>query len=100
MVWASAGDANATAMALVLAGFGIKAGDVIQVRLKAAPEEEGAPWPLALEQTPVAQSALLCFEAETGFVKAMIGGRDFEESQFNRAFQSRRQPGSALISRV
>ena len=74
----------------------LKAGDVIQVRLKAAPEEEGDFWPLALEQTPVAQSALLCFEAETGFVKAMIGGRDFEESQFNRAFQSRRQPGSAF----
>ncbi len=73
----------------------LRAGDVIQVHIKAAPEE-GAPWPLALEQTPVAQSALLCFEAETGFVKAMIGGRSFEESQFNRAFQSRRQPGSAF----
>ncbi|MBL0714910.1 MAG: transglycosylase domain-containing protein, partial [Desulfosarcina sp.] len=73
----------------------LRAGDVIQVRIKEAPEA-GAPWPLALEQKPVAQSALLCFEAETGFVKAMIGGRDFEESQFNRAFQSRRQPGSAF----
>ena len=73
----------------------LKAGDVIQVRVKALPDE-GSPWPLALEQTPVAQSALLCFEAETGFVKAMIGGRSFEESQFNRAFQSRRQPGSAF----
>ena len=74
----------------------LRAGDVIQVRVKGAPEEDGAPWPLALEQNPVAQSALLCFEAETGFVKAMIGGRSFEESQFNRAFQSRRQPGSAF----
>jgi penicillin-binding protein 1A len=73
----------------------LKVGDVIQVRIKAQPQE-GKPWPLALEQTPVAQSALLCFEAETGFVKAMIGGRSFEESQFNRAFQSRRQPGSAF----
>ncbi|MDJ0720081.1 MAG: penicillin-binding protein 1A [Desulfobacterales bacterium] len=74
----------------------LRVGDVIQVRLKAAPEQPGEPWPLSLEQTPVAQSALLCFEAETGFVKAMIGGRSFEESQFNRAFQSRRQPGSAF----
>jgi penicillin-binding protein 1A len=73
----------------------LRTGDVIQVRVKSAPEE-GAPWPLALEQTPVAESALLCFEAQTGFVKAMIGGRSFEDSQFNRAFQSRRQPGSAF----
>ena len=35
-------------------------------------------------------------EAETGYVKAMIGGRDFKVSQFNRAIQSRRQPGSAF----
>jgi penicillin-binding protein 1A len=31
-----------------------------------------------------------------GYVKAMVGGRDFEQSQFNRAIQSRRQPGSAF----
>ena len=53
-------------------------------------------WALALEQTPKAQSALLCIEAETGHVKVMVGGRDFKESQFNRAVQSRRQPGSAF----
>ncbi len=53
-------------------------------------------WKLALEQTPKAQSALLCIEAETGHVKVMVGGRDFKESQFNRAVQSRRQPGSAF----
>lgn len=33
---------------------------------------------------------------ETGEVKAMVGGRDFSKSQFNRAIQSRRQPGSAF----
>ncbi len=53
-------------------------------------------WELALEQTPVSQAALLCIEAETGHVKVMIGGRDFTDSQFNRATQSRRQPGSAF----
>ncbi|MGD9331442.1 MAG: PBP1A family penicillin-binding protein [Desulfobacterales bacterium] len=73
----------------------LSVGDVIQVRLKASAAENEA-WPLALEQTPIAQSALLCIEAETGFVKAMVGGRDFQESQFNRAIQSRRQPGSAF----
>jgi penicillin-binding protein 1A len=70
-------------------------GDAIDVRLKAKKDGD-ADWPLALEQSPKAQSALLCIEAETGFVKAMVGGRDFQNSQFNRAIQSRRQPGSAF----
>jgi len=39
---------------------------------------------------------LICLESGTGHVKAMIGGRDFRTSQFNRAVQSRRQPGSAF----
>jgi penicillin-binding protein 1A len=49
-----------------------------------------------LDQEPVAEAALLSIEAETGHVKVMIGGRDFQNSQFNRAYQSRRQPGSAF----
>ena len=73
----------------------LKVGDVIDVRLKEKSNGDDD-WPLALEQTPKAQSALLSIEAETGFVKAMVGGRDFQDSQFNRAIQSRRQPGSAF----
>jgi penicillin-binding protein 1A len=69
-------------------------GDVILVRVKEKKEDDF--WELALEQTPAVQSALLCIETETGYVKAMIGGRDFRASQFNRAIQSRRQPGSAF----
>jgi len=70
-------------------------GDVIEVRLKAlAPD--GLTWELALEQWPKAQSALLCIEAQSGRVKAMLGGSAFAASQFNRAIQSRRQPGSAF----
>ncbi|HIC91415.1 MAG TPA: PBP1A family penicillin-binding protein [Syntrophaceae bacterium] len=42
------------------------------------------------------QGALICIEAKTGHIKAMVGGRDFEISQFNRAIQSKRQPGSAF----
>ena len=70
-------------------------GDVILVKVKDKIKDSDL-WQLALEQEPVAQAALLCLEAETGFVKAIIGGRDFRDSQFNRAFQSRRQPGSAF----
>jgi penicillin-binding protein 1A len=42
------------------------------------------------------EGALLCFDLETGYVKAMVGGRDFKKSQFNRTTQARRQTGSAF----
>jgi len=70
-------------------------GDVILVKVRGKAEGKDT-WTLALEQMPVAQSALMCIEAGTGLVKAMIGGRDFRHTQFNRATQSRRQPGSAF----
>ena len=73
----------------------LKVGDVILARVKAQQEETGQ-WDLSLEQIPTVEGALLCMEAETGYVKAMIGGRDFKVSQFNRAIQARRQPGSAF----
>jgi penicillin-binding protein 1A len=72
----------------------VAAGDVILVKLKE--RQKGGGWQLALEQVPLAQSALLCIEVQSGDVKAMVGGRDFSETQFNRAIQSRRQPGSAF----
>jgi penicillin-binding protein 1A len=73
----------------------LKAGDVISVRIKEKIPDTDL-WELSLTQKPEAQAALLCIEAETGHVKVMVGGRDFLESQFNRATQSRRQPGSAF----
>ena len=42
------------------------------------------------------QSALVAMDPTTGEVRAMVGGRDFNESQFNRAVQSKRQAGSAF----
>lgn len=42
------------------------------------------------------QGALVALEVKTGRVLAMVGGRDFQESQFNRAVQARRQPGSVF----
>jgi penicillin-binding protein 1A len=73
----------------------LKIGDVIDVRIKGK-MKDGSTWRLALEQTPQVQAALICIESESGQVKVMVGGRDFKESQFNRAVQSRRQPGSAF----
>jgi penicillin-binding protein 1A len=42
------------------------------------------------------EGALVCSDLETGYIKTMVGGRDFKISQFNRATQARRQTGSAF----
>jgi penicillin-binding protein 1A len=49
-----------------------------------------------LDQPPRVQSSLIAMNPATGYVEAMIGGYSYEESEFNRAFQSCRQPGSAF----
>ena len=46
--------------------------------------------------TPYLQGALITLDATTGYVRAMVGGRDFEDSKFNRATQARRQAGSTF----
>ncbi len=51
---------------------------------------------LALEQDSGAQSSLMAMDNTTGEVVAMVGGRDFALSQFNRATQSLRQVGSSF----
>ncbi len=87
-------------------------GDVIWVRLIEADGKKEAAKPadlaavvnnsaapvldMSLEQRLDTQSALLSMDTATGDVKAMVGGRDFGESQFNRAVQSQRQPGSSF----
>jgi penicillin-binding protein 1A len=42
------------------------------------------------------QAALIVLDPKTGDILALVGGRDFRQSQFNRAVRSRRQPGSAF----
>ncbi|MDR7418687.1 MAG: penicillin-binding protein 1A [Armatimonadota bacterium] len=44
----------------------------------------------------IGQGALVAVDVNTGAIRAMIGGLDFASSQFNRAWQARRQPGSAF----
>ncbi|BDV44531.1 penicillin-binding protein 1A [Geotalea uraniireducens] len=51
---------------------------------------------LALDQEPEAQAAVVSIDPRTGAVRAMVGGYDFHKSQFNRAIQARRNPGSAF----
>ena len=45
---------------------------------------------------PDLQAALVVVDPRTGDILALVGGRDFRQSQFNRAVRSRRQPGSAF----
>jgi len=49
-----------------------------------------------LSQEPLIQGALLSLSPETGMIDAMVGGYSFRTSQFNRAIQAIRQPGSTF----
>jgi membrane carboxypeptidase/penicillin-binding protein len=42
------------------------------------------------------QGALVAVEVNTGAVKALVGGRDFFQTPYNRALQNHRQPGSGF----
>ncbi|HEX5633304.1 MAG TPA: PBP1A family penicillin-binding protein, partial [Gemmatimonadales bacterium] len=50
----------------------------------------------AANRAPYLQGLMLTLDAKTGEIRAMVGGRDFEDSKFNRVTQSRRQPGSTF----
>ncbi len=81
-----------------------KAGPEKKPRAKGRGKKEEAPAPaadpklltLALQQEPLVQGALVSVEPQTGDVVALIGGYRFGDSHFNRATQSRRQPGSSF----
>ena len=73
----------------------LRRGDVVRVRVTEA-DPENVAHQLELEQDPQVQGALLALEASSNQVLAMIGGYDFDRSQFNRALRAVRQPGSAF----
>lgn len=69
----------------------LKAGDVIYVSpVKDKPDH------YTLEQVPELEGALVAMDPRTGRVLAMVGGFSFAESEFNRATQALRQPGSSF----
>ena len=72
----------------------VKPGDVIYVHLGTA--MEGSARKAALEQDSGAQGSLMAMDNTSGDVLAMVGGRDYSLSQFNRATQSQRQTGSSF----
>jgi 1A family penicillin-binding protein len=66
-------------------------------RAAARQKDRKAPAPVpAHDPSDVLQAALVALEPDTGHVRAMVGGRDFDASHFNRAVQAHRQAGSSF----
>lgn len=74
----------------------LKAGDVVLVERKPVKAEAEPSTEYNLRQIPKANGGLVAMDPHTGRILAMVGGYSFEQSQFNRATQAKRQPGSAF----
>ncbi|HTK30081.1 MAG TPA: PBP1A family penicillin-binding protein [Vicinamibacterales bacterium] len=72
-----------------------KPGDLIEVGITKIDAAAGTA-AVTLEQTPLAEAALLAIDNRTGQIKAMVGGWSFGRSKFNRAIQAYRQLGSTF----
>jgi penicillin-binding protein 1A len=72
----------------------LRPGDICYVRILALNPNGAAR--VSLEQDSGAQGALMAIDNGTGGIKAMVGGRDFSESKFDRATQALRQVGSSF----
>jgi penicillin-binding protein 1A len=71
-----------------------RTGDVLRVKLEKI--EAKNTWIGAVEQDPGMEGSLMSISPVTGRVICMVGGRNFEKSQFNRCTQAQRQPGSSF----
>jgi len=71
----------------------VRRGDLIDVRVKSVAPKNNT-FTAHLDQTPELEGAVVALDNHTGDVLAMIGGKDFQRSQFNRATQAMRQVGS------
>ena len=71
----------------------LKPGDVIEIGVKKL-TKDGVQ--LTLEQTPIVEGGLIAIDPKGGAIRAMVGGYDFSRSEYNRAVQAHRQPGSAF----
>lgn len=71
----------------------LKPGDVVEVRVR---QYDRGRYIVALAQEPRLQGALVAIDPSNGYVRALVGGYDYNKSEFDRAIQARRQPGSAF----
>jgi penicillin-binding protein 1A len=72
----------------------LHAGDIVYIKVLAL--DAGGKSRVSLEQDSGAEGALVAIDNATGEIKAMVGGRDFNFSKFNRATQALRQVGSSF----
>ena len=72
----------------------LHAGDIVYVKVLSLDADGKAH--VSLEQDSGTEGALVAIENATGEIKAMVGGRDFNVSKFNRATQALRQVGSSF----
>jgi 1A family penicillin-binding protein len=79
----------------VLTG-GLKIYTTIDMRLQKSAEEAVIRRLMQIDKTGTLEGALAAIDPRTGEVLALVGGRDFHTSSFNRAIQAKRQPGSAF----
>jgi len=73
-----------------------KPGDVLLVRLYEVPAQADLPLSVELEGEPSTEGAMLVIDNRTGGILALVGGFDFERSEWDRAMQATRQCGSAF----
>jgi penicillin-binding protein 1A len=72
-----------------------KPGDLIEVQISKVDEATHTAT-VTLEQTPLAEAAIVAIDNRSGQIKAMVGGWSFNRSKFNRAVQAYRQLGSTF----
>jgi penicillin-binding protein 1A len=72
----------------------LKPGDICYVKILSLSPNGAAR--VSLEQDSGAEGSLIAIDNATGGIKAMVGGRDFNQSKFNRATQALRQVGSSF----
>ncbi len=85
------GSIDGADVAWATAGKGLQAGDLVFVEPVA-----GSPKRFNLRQVPEVNGALVALEPHTGRIMALVGGYSFSLSNFNRATQAARQPGSSF----
>lgn len=75
---------------------GLQVQTTLDLKLQALAEQTVRTSVKSLKGRRAEQMAIVSIDPRTGYVKAMVGGVDFKKSQFNRAAQSIRQPGSSF----
>ncbi|HEX9746673.1 MAG TPA: penicillin-binding transpeptidase domain-containing protein, partial [bacterium] len=75
---------------------GLRIYTTVNLEYQQAAEEQVEKYVAEFANVNVSQGALVSLDAHTGAILAMVGGTDFNESEFNRAWQALRQPGSSF----